>query len=143
MLLILSNTPISKHYFLCLNPCLDTPVNNFYVKIHVIKHEKDPNGYLGSSRKTPPVLRKKSRWSWLQKGPWKEILEKHLIAYKGKVFAISYCIQLVFQSIFQRREETKKHSFLKYSFHTVKKIWVSESIDFIEKNPFQSLVSIK
>ena len=29
MLLILSNTPISKHYSLCLNPCLNIPVNKF------------------------------------------------------------------------------------------------------------------
>ena len=33
MLLILSNTPISKHYCLCLNPCLDIPTKSkFYVK---------------------------------------------------------------------------------------------------------------
>ena len=29
MLLILSNTPISKHYNLGLNPCLNIPVNKF------------------------------------------------------------------------------------------------------------------
>ena len=29
MLLILSNTPTSKQYNLCLNPCLDIPFNKF------------------------------------------------------------------------------------------------------------------
>ena len=29
MLLILSKTPISKHCSLCLNPCLNIPVNKF------------------------------------------------------------------------------------------------------------------
>ena len=29
MLLILSNTPISKQYSLCLNPCLNIPVYKF------------------------------------------------------------------------------------------------------------------
>ena len=55
MLLILTNTTISKYYFLCLNPCLDTHVNKFYVKIRVIKHKMDPNSYLSSSRKTPSM----------------------------------------------------------------------------------------
>ena len=42
MLLILSNTPISKHYCLCLNPCLDIPTKSkFYVKNLVTKHNKD------------------------------------------------------------------------------------------------------
>ena len=44
MLLILSNTPISKHYCLCLNPCLDIPTKSkFYVKNLVTKHNKDLN----------------------------------------------------------------------------------------------------
>ena len=43
----------------------------------------------------------------------------------------------------KERRNKRKHSFQKYSFHTVKKIWVSKSVDFIEKKSFQSLVSIK
>ena len=41
MLLILSNTLISKHCFLCLNLCIDIQ-SKFYVKILVIKHDMDP-----------------------------------------------------------------------------------------------------
>ena len=39
MLLILSNTPKSKHNCLYLNPCLDIHAKKFYVNIHAIKHD--------------------------------------------------------------------------------------------------------
>ena len=59
MFLILSNTPISKHYFFCLNDCLATSVkkveSKFYVKIYVTKHDVDPNSYISKSRKTAPM----------------------------------------------------------------------------------------
>ena len=60
MLLILSNASIPKHYCLCLNPCLDIPAKilcqNF--KIHVIKHDMDPNSNINYSRKIPPLYTK-------------------------------------------------------------------------------------
>ena len=34
---------MSKHYCLCLNPCLDIPAKKSYVNIHVFKHDMDPN----------------------------------------------------------------------------------------------------
>ena len=55
MLLILSNTPISKHYNLCLNVPVNKFSQNFYVKIHVIKHDMDPNSNINYSRKIPPL----------------------------------------------------------------------------------------
>ena len=56
MLLILSNTPISKHYCLCLNPCLDIPTKSkFYVKNLVTKHNKDLNSKSLIYRKIGPV----------------------------------------------------------------------------------------
>ena len=42
ILLILSNTPISKHYNLGLDPCLNIQ-SKFHVKFHVIKRDMDPN----------------------------------------------------------------------------------------------------
>ena len=55
MLLILSNTSISKHYCLCLNPCLDIPTKSkFYVKNLVTKHNKDLNSNTNYRRKIPP-----------------------------------------------------------------------------------------
>ena len=42
ILLILSNTPISKHYNLGLDPCLNIQ-SKFHVKFHVIKNDMDPN----------------------------------------------------------------------------------------------------
>ena len=55
MLLILSNTPISKHYCLCLNPCLDIPTKSkFYVKNLVTKHNKDLNSKSLIYRKIGP-----------------------------------------------------------------------------------------
>ena len=52
MLLILTNTPIPKHY------CLHIPASQskFYVKIHVIKHDMDPNSNINYSRKIPPLI---------------------------------------------------------------------------------------
>ena len=56
MLLILSNTPISKHYCLCLNPCLDIPTKSkFYVKNLVTKHNKDLNSKSLIYRKIGPM----------------------------------------------------------------------------------------
>ena len=56
MLLILSNTPISKHYCLCLNPCLDIPTKSkFYVKNLVTKHNKDLNNKSLIYRKIGPL----------------------------------------------------------------------------------------
>ena len=57
MLLILSNTPISKHYCLCLNPCLDFPTKSqFYVKNLVTKHNKDLNSKSLIYRKIGPFV---------------------------------------------------------------------------------------
>ena len=58
MLLILSNTPISKHYCLCLNPCLDIPTKSkFYVKNLVTKHNKDLNSKSLIYRKIGPMVK--------------------------------------------------------------------------------------
>ena len=57
MLLILSNTPISKHYCLCLNSCLDIPAKSkFYVKNLVTKHNMDLNSKSLNYRKIVPVI---------------------------------------------------------------------------------------
>ena len=41
---------LSLNKDMLINPCLDTPTkknqSRFYVKIHVIKHDMDPNSYL-------------------------------------------------------------------------------------------------
>ena len=56
MLLILGNTPISKHHCLCLNPCLDIPTKlKFYVKNLVTKHNLDLNCKSPLYRKIGPV----------------------------------------------------------------------------------------
>ena len=57
MLLILGNTPISKHHCLCLNPCLDIPTKlKFYVKNLVTKHNLDLNCKSPLYRKIGPVF---------------------------------------------------------------------------------------
>ena len=56
MLLILGNTPISKHHCLCLNPCLDIPTElKFYVKNLVTKHNLDLNCKSPLYRKIGPM----------------------------------------------------------------------------------------
>ena len=55
LLLILSNTPISKHYNLCLNVPVNKFSQNFYVKIYVIKHDMDPNSNINYHRKIGPL----------------------------------------------------------------------------------------
>ena len=56
MLLILGNTPISKHHCLCLNPCLDIPTKlKFYVKNLVTKHNLDLNCKSPLYRKIGPM----------------------------------------------------------------------------------------
>ena len=56
MLLILGNTPISKHHCLCLNPCLDIPTKlKFYVKNLVTKHNLDLNCKSPLYRKIGPL----------------------------------------------------------------------------------------
>ena len=56
MLLILGNTPISKHHCLCLNPCLDIPTKlKFYVKNLVTKHDLDINCKSPLYRKIGPM----------------------------------------------------------------------------------------
>ena len=56
MLLISSNTPISKLYYLCLNPCLDIPTKSkFYVMNLVTKHNKDLNSKSLIYRKIGPL----------------------------------------------------------------------------------------
>ena len=56
MLLILGNTPKSKHHCLCLNPCLDIPTKlKFYVKNLVTKHNLDLNCKSPLYRKIGPL----------------------------------------------------------------------------------------
>ena len=56
MLLILGNTPISKHHCLCLNPCLDIPTKlKFNVKNLVTKHDLDLNCKSPLYRKIGPL----------------------------------------------------------------------------------------
>ena len=56
MLLVLSNTPISKHHCLCLNSCLDIPTKlKFYVKNLVTKHNLDLNCKSPLYRKIGPL----------------------------------------------------------------------------------------